>query len=251
MNADIEIRVEPDEAAALHVAAEVFIETVHTAAVVTGCATIAISGGSTPRGMHRLLAGPPYAARIFWERVHLFWVDERLVSYEHPASNFGAARMDFLNCLPQPPGGLHPVPVSGDGDTAARRYEEEIRRHFHQLHLEEPVFDLIALGLGADGHTASLFPGSSVLSEQRRWAVAVIGGQPEVERVTLSYTVLNCARRVLFLVTGENKAAVVRHVLGGSLPVLPAQKVCPLTGRTTWVLDRSAASLLGHSLFSV
>ncbi len=244
----VEIRVEPDEAAALQATADVLRETVRSAVATAGCVSIAISGGRTPRGMHRLLSRPPYAAGISWDRVHLFWTDERLVSHEHPASNFGAARTDFLQFLPRSPGGLHPVPVSSDGDASARRYEEEIRRHFHQRHLDEPVFDLILLGLGADGHTASLFPGSPVLSEQRRWAAAVKGGEPDVERVTLTYPVLNSARRILFLVTGESKAAAVRHVATGAKPLLPAQQVRPRSGRVSWVIDRAAASRLPHSL---
>jgi len=245
----IEIRVESDEAAALQAAADVLSETTRFAVTTAGCASIAISGGRTPRGMYRLLARPPYAAAIPWDRVHLFWTDERLVSHEHPASNFGAARTDFLQSLPRAPGGLHPVPVSSDGDASARRYEEEIRRHFHQRHLNEPSFDLILLGLGADGHTASLFPGSPVLSEQRRCSAAVKGGEPDVERVTLTYPVLNCARRILFLVTGESKAAQVRHVVTGAKPLLPAQRVRPRSGRVDWVMDRAAASLLPDSLF--
>jgi 6-phosphogluconolactonase len=247
----VEIRVEPDEAAAMQAAADGWMEAAQSAVAAAGCASIAISGGRTPRGMHRLLARPPYAAGISWDRVHLFWADERLVGPEHPASNFGAARTDFLQSLPQPPGGLYPVPVSRDGDASARRYEEELRRHFHQRHLDEPDFDLILLGLGADGHTASLFPGSPVLSEQRRWAAAVQGGEPDVERVTLTYPVLNGARRILFLVTGESKAAAVRHVVTGAKPLLPAQRVRPRSGCVSWVIDREAASLLPHSLFCV
>ncbi len=247
----VEIRVAPDEAAALQAAADVLRETARHAVATAGCVSIAISGGRTPRGMHRLLAGSPYAEAISWDRVHLFWTDERLVSPEHPASNFGAARTDFLQSLPRSPGGLHPVPVSGDGNASARRYEEDIRRHFHERHFDEPGFDLILLGLGADGHTASLFPGSPALSKQRRWAAAVKGGEPDVERVTLTYTVLNNARRVLFLVTGDSKAAAVRHVLTDAAPVLPAQRVRPPAGCVVWVLDRAAASLLPQSLFSV
>ena len=251
MNAGIEIRVEPDETAALQAAADVLMETVRSALTTAGCASIAISGGSTPRGMHRLLARPPYAAGISWDRVHLFWADERMVPYEDPASNFGAARPDFLENLPRPPAGVHPIPAAGDPEVAARRYEEDLRQHFRQLNLADPIFDLICLGLGADGHTASLFPESPVLNEQRRWAAAWKGGAPEVWRITLTLSVLNRAHRILFLVTGEGKAAAVRHVLGGSWPVLPAQQVCPSAGQTTWVLDRAAASLLSHSLFSV
>jgi 6-phosphogluconolactonase len=251
MNAGIEIRVEPDETAALQAAADALMETARSAAAAAGCASIAISGGNTPRGMHRLLARAPYAAGISWDRVHFFWADERMVPYEDPASNFGAAQADFLEILPQPPAGVHAIPADGDPEAAARRYEEALRQHFQQLNLSEPVFDLICLGLGADGHTASLFPGSPVLSEPRRWAAACKGGVPDVWRITLTLSILNRARRIVFLVTGEGKAAAVRHVLSGSWPILPAQQVCPPAGRTTWVLDRAAASLLSHSLFYV
>jgi 6-phosphogluconolactonase len=194
--------------------------------------------------MHRLLTLPPYVAAIPWDRLHLFWVDERLVSYEDPASNYGAARADFIESLPQPPGSVHPVPVHGDGRAMALLYENEIREHFRRRRLAEPAFDLVFLGLGADGHTASLFPASLPPGEQGCWVAAAKGGEPDVERITLTYTALNRARRIVFLVTGEGKAAVVRHVLTGGSPVLPAQLVRPAAGRTTWVLDRAAATML-------
>jgi 6-phosphogluconolactonase len=201
--------------------------------------------------MHRLLARPPYVAAIPWDRLHLFWVDERLVSYEDPASNYGAARADFIGSLPQPLGSVHPVPVHGDAEAMALLYEQEIAEHFRQRDLLEPVFDVVFLGLGADGHTGSLFPASPALSEQRRWAAAVKGGDPAMERVTLTCATLNRARRVVFLVTGAGKAAVVHHVLTGAAPLLPAQRIRPQAGRITWVLDRAAAALLENSRIRV
>lgn len=247
MKEPIEIRVASDESGAWQAAAEAVTETIRSAVVTAGCASIAVSGGHTPRGMYRLLARHPYATRIPWDRLHLFWVDERLVSYDHPASNFGTARTDWIEFLPRAPGGLHPVPVCEDGEASARRYEEEIRRHFHQRHLDGPVFDLILLGMGADGHTASLFPGSPILSERRRWAAAVKGGNPPMARVTLTYPVLNGAKNVVFLTMGESKAATVRHVFTGAGPVLPAQRIRPQAGRVLWVLDRAAAAQLQGS----
>jgi 6-phosphogluconolactonase len=245
----MQIRVEADSQMALMTAADVFTETARTAAAESGCASIAISGGATPRGMHRLLAQRPLVTRIPWGRIHLFWADERLLPYEDPASNFGTARSDFIEKLPQPPAGVHPIPVSGDIETLAQRYEEKLSDHFHQRQRTEPVFDLIFLGLGGDGHTASLLPGSHALKERIRWAVAVKGGEPDVWRITLTYAVLNRARRIVFLVTGAGKAAIVRHVLKASAPVLPAQLVCPQAGRVIWVLDQAAAALLDdHSL---
>jgi 6-phosphogluconolactonase len=244
MNAGIDIRVAADTGAALQAAADVLLETSRSAAAGGGCISIAISGGSTPRGMHRLWAQNPYASDIAWDRMHLFWADERLVPYAHPDSNFGAARTDFIEKLAMRPAGVHPVPVEGTPEALARRYEEELRAHFRLRRLPEPVFDLILLGVGADGHTASLFPGSPALEERRRWTAAVKGGQPEVWRVSLTYAVLNRARRVVFLACGANKAAVVRRVLSTFSPDLPAQQVRPQAGRVTWVLDPPAAALL-------
>jgi len=166
------------------------------------------------------------------------------VPYTHPDSNFGAARRDFIEKLAMQPAGVHPVPVAGDPEVLAQRYEEELRAHFRMLRLAEPVFDLIILGVGADGHTASLFPGTPALEECLRWTAAVKGGQPEVWRVTLTYAVLNRARRVVFLACGASKAAVVRRVLTALPPDLPAQRVRPPAGRVTWVLDPAAAALL-------
>jgi 6-phosphogluconolactonase len=244
MNTGLDIRVETDIGAAGRAAADVLLETVRVDAAGAGCVSIAISGGSTPRGMHRLLAQNPYASDIAWDRLHLFWADERLVPYEHPDSNFGAARTDFIEKLAIRPAGVHPVPVAGDPGDLARRYEEELRAHFRMRRLAEPIFDLIILGVGADGHTASLFPGSPALEERLRWTAALKGGQPEVWRVTLTYAVLNLSRRVVFLACGASKAAVVRRVLTASPPGLPAQRVRPPAGRVTWVLDPAAAALL-------
>jgi 6-phosphogluconolactonase len=225
MNTGIDIRVEADTGAALRAAADVLLETARSAAAGCGCVSIAISGGSTPRGMHRLWAQSPYASDIAWDRVHLFWADERLVPYTHPESNFGAARTDFIEKLVLRPAGVHPVPVAGDPEALARRYEEELRAHFRMRRL----------------------PGSPALEERLRWTAAVKGGKPEVWRVTLTYAVLNRARRVVFLACGASKAAVVRRVLTALPPDLPAQHVRPPAGRVTWVLDPAAAALLESS----
>jgi len=234
--------VERDTGAARRAAADVLLETSRSAG--GGCVSIAISGGSTPRGMHRLWAQSPYVSDIAWDRIHVFWADERLVPYADPDSNFGAAHTDFIKKLALRPAGVHPVPVEGAPEDLARRYEEELRAHFRMRRLAEPVFDLIILGVGTDGHTASLFPGSPALEERLRWTAAVKGGEPEVWRISLTYAVLNRARRVVFLVCGASKAAVVRRVLSAFPPDLPAQRVQPPAGHVTWVLDPAAATLL-------
>jgi 6-phosphogluconolactonase len=239
-----EIRVAADSWTALRTAAVVLQETAGKAVAQAGCMSLAVSGGTTPRGMHRLLAQPPLVAGLPWDRMHLFWADERIVPYDDPASNFGCARVDFIEHLPRPLAAVHPIPVSGDIEALARRYEDELRDHFRRRHLTEPAFDLIFLGLGADGHTASLLPGSAALGEQLRWVAPVKGGEREMGRITLTPVVLNRARRIVFLVTGSNKAAVVHHVLTASSPLLPAQRICPQGGQVTWILDRAAAALL-------
>jgi 6-phosphogluconolactonase len=241
-SSEVAIRVEADTAAAALCAARLFRDTVRAAAAEAGWATVAVSGGATPRAMHRLLAEPPLSEDIPWARMHLFWADERLVPYEDAASNFGAAREDWLAALQHPPAGVHPVPVCGTPAELARRYEEELREHFRQRRLNAPVFDLVLLGLGADGHTASLLPGSRAVEELQRWTTAVKGGDPPAWRVSLTRAVLNRTRHIVFLVTGAAKSAAVRHVLAGMAPPLPAQRVRPLAGRTTWVLDAAAAS---------
>jgi 6-phosphogluconolactonase len=238
------IIVAADAADAMQRAADVLLETVQSASRRAAAVSIALSGGSTPRGMHRLLAHPPRAAGMPWKQIHVFFADERLVAYDHPASNFGAVRSDLLAGLSEPPAAVNPVPVAGRPEDSARRYEQTLREHFNRLGQGGPSFDLICLGVGPDGHTASLFPGSAAVGEQTRWAVAVRGGEPELWRVSLTLPVLNRARRVLFLVTGEEKAPVVRHLLEGLQPELPAQRVRPDSGEVLWVLDKAAAGRL-------
>jgi 6-phosphogluconolactonase len=240
----IDLRVEADIEAAWRTAADAIAHAIAMGVSAAGTAAIAVSGGETPRGVHRLLAEPPWVDAIPWGRLHVFWADERLVPYQDPDSNFGAACLDWLGRLPCAPAGVHPVPVEMPPEAAADRYAQELRSHFQGRGAPEPILDLAVLGVGSDGHTASLFPGLPALDEQQRWTAAVKGGIPDVWRVTLTYPVLNRARRVLFLAAGDAKAAVVRRILSGAPPGLPAQRVRPAAGRITWVLDRAAARLL-------
>jgi 6-phosphogluconolactonase len=236
--------VEADLAAAWRAGAEMIARAVTEAVSASGAAAIAISGGQTPRGMHRLLAEPPYGDAIPWERLHVFWVDERLVPYHDAASNFGAARSDWFDRLPRKPAGLHPVPV-GPPEQAADRYADELRAFARRCGTADPVFDLVELGVGPDGHTASLFPQHPALEERTRWTAAVKGGSPDVWRVSLTFPVLNRARRALFLTAGEAKADIVHRTLTEAPPVLPAGRIRPAAGEVTWVLDRAAARLVG------
>jgi len=212
---------------------------------------VAISGGSTPRGMHRLLTREPILSEMPWAETHMFWVDERLLPYDHPESNYGAARDDFLSLVPIPEANVNPMPVHLDPGAGAATYRQRLGEFFN--HPSVPVFDLIFLGLGPDGHTASLFPERFPnLSGRDHWVIAVSGGSPSVERLTLNYNVLNSARHVVMVVSGAEKADVVRRIVTREPPMLPAHYIEPSSGSMTWLLDRAAGAELpegvGHGI---
>jgi 6-phosphogluconolactonase len=208
--------------------------------------SVALSGGSTPRTLYRLLAGPPFRKAIDWPRVHLFWGDERFVPADHPDSNYRLARESFIEQVPIPPQNVHPIPTgAGDPEAAAAEYEETLRRFFAPGG-GYPRFDLAFLGLGAEGHTASLFPESPALSETRRLVAATYVQKLNAWRLSLTPPVLRSARHVIFLVSGPDKTAILREVLEGPYDPrrLPAQLVRPEEGDLTWLVDKAAASLL-------
>jgi 6-phosphogluconolactonase len=206
-----------------------------------GAFAIALSGGSTPRLLYEHLARPPWRERFPWARAHWFWGDERFVPHDDALSNYRMAREALLANSPAPPANIHPMPTEGmDPDAAARAYERELKA-FHgaeRLDPARPLFDVTLLGLGEDGHTASLFPGSPVLSERARWVAPVVGAKAEA-RLTLTYPALESSRRVAFLVAGRDKRAVVSALRRGDGD-LPAARLHPV-GEVTWFLDRAAA----------
>jgi len=209
---------------------------------------VALSGGSAPRPMHRLLGSRPYGPDIPWRVTHIFWGDERCLPFEDPRSNYGTARADFLDGLPLDLEQIHPMPGTLGPGKGAAAYEEELR-HFFQLRPGQvPVFDLIYLGMGPDGHTASLFPGHQALVEETRLAVPVQGGEPPVDRLTLTFPVLNRAETIVLLVSGKNKAGTVSSVFKDPDQGLPVQKIYPDKGILVWLLDREAASGLPKDL---
>ena len=213
--------------------------------------TVALAGGSTPAGLYRLLATPEFRDRIAWEHVHLFFGDERCVPPESGDSNFHMVHTALLSQMPTPIRNVHRMPADlPDHDIAAQQYDEELRRFFKLEPGQPPRFDLILLGMGPDGHTASLFPHKPALHESQRLAAATEPGlAPFVPRLTLTYPVLNHAANVLFLVEHEDKAAAVARVLEGPPDPdgLPSQNVQPINGTLTWFLDRPAASQLKKS----
>jgi 6-phosphogluconolactonase len=206
-----------------------------------GVFSVCLSGGSTPRCLYGQFADPIFASRLPWDRMHWFWGDERFVPHDHPDSNYRMALETFLSHVPAPPANIHAIPTEGlMPEQSAATYEATLK-HFYDsdaMTLERPLFDLTLLGIGDDGHTASLFPGQPALLETRKWAVAVIGAKAE-PRITLTYPTLDSSRDVAFLATGDGKRDMVARARSGDC-TLPAARVRPI-GRLHWFTDRAAA----------
>ena len=207
----------------------------------------ALSGGSTPKRLYQLLAGPGH--RIPWEHVELFQVDERCVPPDHPDSNYKMIREALLDHVPIPASNFHRMTAENpDRDEAARKYAQEIAQVLKPAKGEWPRLDLVFLGMGPDGHTASLFPGSEALSERVLWVRPNFSARMGNFRLTLTLPVLNSASEVIFLISGADKAETLRQVLEGppQHSQLPAQSVQPVQGRLNWFLDQAAARLLAQ-----
>lgn len=229
---------------------ELFIEAgEHFARAVLGSTgpvfSAALSGGSTARGLLQTMRTDHLASRIPWSKLDLWWVDERCVPFENPHSNFGNAQKDLFDHVPFSAGQLHPMPAQQEPRQGAMDYEHEMISAFRLRDGRLPLFDLIFLGIGPDGHVASLFPGSEALDEQKKLVIAVKGGDPDVYRLSLTLPVLNQARLVLFVVSGAKKAEILRSIFSSAgKGVLPAAMINPVHGRVKWIVDRDAASLL-------
>lgn len=206
----------------------------------TGPFRVSLSGGSTPKALYALLASPQFRDRFPWNRVVWYWGDERFVPYDHQESNYGMVRDAMLSKVPVPAANVRPVPTDGTPDDAATRYERMLQADYGAATLDaaRPLFDVTLLGLGPDGHTASLLPGEPVLAERRRWVAAVAHGRPEV-RLTMTYPAIESSRRVAFLVAGREKAAMLQAIRAGGSDV-PAARVRPV-GELVWFVDRAAA----------
>jgi 6-phosphogluconolactonase len=241
-----QIIITDDASELAETAANIFMSTAKDCVMQKNLFTVAISGGSTPRSMHKLLAEEPFRSDIPWNRTHIFWVDERCLPVVDPASNFGLAKEDFLERISIPLEQIHPMPGEFTPEEGAKKYQEEMERVFQIQEEDASTLDLIFLGMGRDGHTASLFPGAQPSRAPDNWVIAVKGGNPNVFRLTLTYSVLNRARRIYFLVSGKEKAPIVRTVLENKEAHLPAQKIQPAQGELTWLIDREAASLLSE-----
>jgi 6-phosphogluconolactonase len=212
----------------------------NAALAAKGSFRVSLSGGSTPKTLYGLLASDEFGRRFPWQRVSWYWGDERFVPYEHPDSNYRMAREAMLAKAPVPAENIHPIPVDGSPESAAHRYEQTLQEAYGSTSLDpaRPLFDVMLLGLGEDGHTASLLPGEPVLEERKRWVAAVSHGRPEV-RLTMTYPVIESSRRVAFLVAGQGKAAILRAVRSGTSQA-PAARIRSV-GELFWFVDRAAA----------
>jgi len=229
-----EIVVLPDPAAVTREAADRFVALARSALAARGRFTVALSGGSTPKSVYEQLVAPP----IDWQHIHVFWGDERCVPPVHPDSNYGMAQRAWLAHINIPAQNVHRLRGEFDSAQAAQQYEDELRTIFGIL----PRFDLVWLGMGADAHTASLFPGTPALHEQQRWVVAQYVDKLQAERLTLTPLIINQAANVTFLITGSDKAAALQAVWRGPYDPdqFPAQIIRPTAGHLSWLVDRAA-----------
>ncbi len=244
----IKYYVEPDADALARRAAHYFVEMTGEAVAGRGRVRIAISGGSTPKAAFRLLAdaNQPFRARMPWESLDIYWVDERCVPPDAAESNYRMTREALLDHVPLRPEQIHRMEGELEPELAANRYESELRNSFRLEGAESPRFDLIALGMGDDGHTASLFPHTQAIHELTRLVTANHVPQKDTWRITLTWPVIDHASSVFFLIAGEDKAAVLKEVLMGPHDPerLPSQLIWPASGILTLILDKAAAAQL-------
>ena len=236
-----------DAAALARQAADLFTTLATEAAQEYRSLSVALGGGSTPKAMYELLASDAYRERIQWPLIHFFWGDERYVPADHPDSNYRMAYDALLSRVPVPAANIHRMATEdSDEEAAARAAEQDLREHFKLAAGDLPRFDLILLGLGDDGHTASLFPGKPAVAITDRLVVATPPGRlpPPVDRLTLTLPVINNAAHVVFLVAGAGKAAALQSVLHpGAGESLPASRVQPTDGTLHWLTDQAAAGV--------
>jgi 6-phosphogluconolactonase len=231
-------------------AAEEFVRQAREAVRTRGGFTVALAGGSTPKAFYGLLGskrGAPFRALVPWDTIHFFWGDERHVPPDHPDSNYRMANEAMLSRVPVAPQHVHRIKAeNSDASKAAEDYDRELRGFFRLPSGQFPRFDLILLGMGPDGHTASLFPGTDAIREQKKLVAAPWVEAFRTYRITLTPPVLNQAASVIFLVSGKEKAEMLREVLQGEFQPhrFPAQIIRPTNGRLLWLVDHAAARLL-------
>jgi 6-phosphogluconolactonase len=235
--AETAVRKSADGPTLAHDVAEWFIA---RALAKQGRFGVALSGGSTPQALYEKLATEPYKSRFPWDRSYWFFGDERFVAHSDHDSNYRMVREALLDHVPIPPANIMPVPDTGTPEQAARAYQETLRSYYgsQALDMSRPLFDVTFMGLGEDGHTASLFPGNPALEETREWVVAVSDPSVKQPRITLTYPALACSNAMAFLVEGGKKKSVLKRVLSGdrSAPAARATAV----GELIWFVDEAA-----------
>ena len=238
------VRVFDDPEQVAREAAGLFVRLSIEAVSERGSFSVALSGGTTPRRVYELLASDDYLTQVTWANVHVFFGDERTVPPDHADSNYRMANEALLSLVALPAENVHRIDGVGDAAANASQYESELREFFGDA--AWPRLDLVMLGMGDDGHTASLFPGTTALAEERAWVVANWVEKFQTWRITLTAPAINAARRVLFLVTGAAKAERLREVLRGERDTarLPSQLIHPRDGTLEWFVDRAAAEKL-------
>jgi 6-phosphogluconolactonase len=246
------VEVYPDAERLAGATAEHFVSLAREAIASQGRFAVALAGGSTPRAAYALLARDTLATRLDWSRVHVFWGDERCVPPDHADSNYRMARQALLDHVPLPAENVHRMRGELEPAQAAAEYEQSLRAFFTSVSRDQTAepparFDLILLGMGDDGHTASLFPGTAAIREQTRWVMAHFVEKLDAWRITLTPAAINAAANVTFVVSGSGKAQRLGQVLTGPRQpdVLPAQIVNPDYGRLRWLVDEAAATALG------
>jgi 6-phosphogluconolactonase len=248
----ITYRISPTPAEVAKAAAQLFTTAVINAVSARGVARVAISGGTTPKAMFGLLAAEPFASQVPWDKLDLFWVDERCVPPDNADSNYRMTKEALLSKVPLPADRIHRMEGELAPEVAAARYESTIRNAFRLEGAETPTFDLILLGMGDDGHTASLFPHTEGLNDLTHIVIANHVPQKNTWRITLTSPVLNQGRAVAFLIEGAAKAQVLHDVfLGPFQPdTYPSQIIRPASGRLTLLLDSAAAAKLPEPAIS-
>lgn len=240
--ADHTIRILPDLESLSRAAAELIVTRSETAIESAGLFSLVLSGGSTPRRTYQLLASEPFKQSIPWEKTYIFWGDERCVAPDDERSNERTARDALLNYVPIPPEQIHPIRCAGSPQRAADAYESRLRSFFGS---RDPVFDVALMGMGEDGHTASLFPGTSVLKENKKWVSVSNSGRDDFDRVTLTLPIINRSSLIIFLVSGKQKAAVFHEVTARETTQrsLPARLIHPTHGKLIWLVDKEASGI--------
>ena len=243
-SSSIQVLETPEQVA--QAAAERFMAHAQDAIVDHGLFSVSLAGGNTPRRMYEVLGAESFRTHVDWSQVHLFFGDERCVPPDHPDSNFHMAKHTLISRVSIPLQNVHPIRGDGDPIKNAQLYEAELKLFFPER--PWPRFDLVLLGMGDDGHTASLFPGTAALKESRAWVVANWVEKLKEYRITLTAPALNGASHVLFLVTGAAKATALAEVLSTARDPerLPAQLIKPESGSLTWLVDAQAASKPGQ-----